>query len=248
MAGRLQGRVCVITGGCGGVGSAMVARFREEGAIVIPADMTASNDAEYIELDVCSRENWQRAVAMVIKRHGRLDVLVNNAGIEGCLDDVTLETVALGDWRRVQAVNVEGPLLGFQAVAPVMKRQGGGAVLNVSSLASELPTPYMPAYGASKAALRQLTLSMAAYGIADNIRCNALLPGQIRTRMAASIIGSMTTPDLLAETERRFIAQIPMGRWGEPADVAAAALFLVSDDASYVTGTHVVVSGGMNMS
>lgn len=247
MAGRLDRRVCIVTGGSGGVGAAIVERFRAEGAIVLPADMVKGWDPDFIELDVCSREQWQRAVETVVERYGRLDILVNNAGIEGHLAGVTLENVELSDWRRVQAVNVEGPLLGYQAVAPVMRRQGGGNVLNVSSLASELPTPYMPAYGASKAALRQLTLSMAAFGVTDNIRCNALLPGQIRTRMAASIISSMAPVDQVEDMERQFIAQIPMGRWGEPADVASAALFLVSDDAAYVTGTHVVVSGGMCM-
>jgi NAD(P)-dependent dehydrogenase (short-subunit alcohol dehydrogenase family) len=258
MSGRLQGKVAMITGGAGGFGRALGTLFEAQGASIILTDIDGlSVDKAARELsgegfrhDVANENEWQQIVHRIEEQYGRLDILVNNAGIEGNTRYVNPEDTALEDFKRVQAVNVEGTFLGCKSVIPVMRRGGGGSIINLSSIAGRLATPFQTAYGASKAAVKQLTMTVAAHCAKEGIRCNAIHPGQIRTRMidaiyagAADRLGLSSTRD----AEQNFTDRIPMGHLGAPADIAYAALYLASEESAYVTGISLLVDGGMDI-
>jgi 3(or 17)beta-hydroxysteroid dehydrogenase len=258
MSGRLQDKVALITGGAGGIGTAMAARFLAEGAHVVITDIDADAVAavasrlgcESVQQDVADEARWLEVVGFAETHYGKLDILVNNAGIEGRMEHVSPEDTPLSEFRRVQAVNVEGTFLGCRAAIPALRRAGGGSIVNLSSIAGLLATPFQTAYGASKAAVRQLTMSVASHGALENIRCNAIHPGQMRTKMIEAIYdGTAKRLGLAsgADAEARFKAMIPMGELGTAEDVANAALFLASDESRYVTGSSLVVDGGMDM-
>lgn len=243
---RLDDRVALVTGAAGAFGRAITARLVAEGARVAATDIVGgtiapAGDILPLQHDVTDPAAWDAAVAAAIARFGRIDIVVNNAGlalIEGPQDP---EHCTIAHWRAVNTVNAEGVLLGCQAAMRAMKSTGGGAIVNISSLAALNPSPKMVAYGASKAAVRHITRTVAAYCAQQNynIRCNSIHPGWFPTAM----VRASRTPEQLAVQERA----IPMGRFGEPAEVAAAVAFLCSDDAAYMTGAKLVVDGGIAM-
>jgi len=258
MSGRLDGKVALVTGGAGGIGIAIAQRFVEEGAIVVLTDRDVGGveraagtvGCDWLVQDVTDQARWTEVVVEVERRHGRLDILVNNAGFEGATDRVDPESATLDDFRAVQAVNVEGVFLGCQAAIPALRRAGGGSIVNLSSIAALLATPFQTAYGASKAAVRQLTMSVASHGAAEGIRCNAIHPGQMRTRMIESIYAGAAERAGLgsaADAEAAFSKMIPMGHLGSPEDVAHGAVYLASDESRYVTGISLVIDGGMDV-
>jgi NAD(P)-dependent dehydrogenase (short-subunit alcohol dehydrogenase family) len=186
-------------------------------------------------------------VNSVVRESGRLDILVNNAGIarlEGsnAVGDIPLET-----WRQIIAVNCEGTLLGCQSALRVMKKSGGGSIVNVSSIAGLVPTPTIAAYGFSKAGVRHLTLSVAQAGAPLQIRCNSVHPGMIRTALLLDLhqhhTQSMKGKEIVDVDP--FLASIPMGAYQTEEDIANGVLFLSSDEARYITGIQLVIDGGM---
>jgi NAD(P)-dependent dehydrogenase (short-subunit alcohol dehydrogenase family) len=241
MAGRLDGRTALITGGARGQGAAHARRLAEEGAHVVTGDVldaegeaTAAKlradglDVDYLRLDVTSRADWDRAVGYTVERGGGLDVLVNNAGIihVNPLLDETLE-----DWNALLAVNVTGVLLGMQAAIPALRARGGGSIVNISSIFGLAGAEGYVAYCASKAAVVGMTRTAALELAGDRIRVNAVCPGGVRTAMSESE-GSGVVP------------LTPMGRRADVREIGGAVLFLASDDSTFVTGTEIVVDGG----
>jgi 3(or 17)beta-hydroxysteroid dehydrogenase len=206
---------------------------------------------DYQHLDVTREDSWAAAVKAVDARHGRIDVLVNGAGIEGDFVNGSPETTSLETWHKVLRVNLDGTFLGCKHVLPVMKRAGRGAIVNISSMASFLGTPVNVAYGASKAGVQQLTKSVAVHGTRGGmkIRCNSVHPGVIRTRMLDEIykqIGQVANVSA-DEAEQLSLRAVPMGEVGEPDDVAWLILYLASDEAKYVTGSEFMVDGGWHL-
>jgi 3alpha(or 20beta)-hydroxysteroid dehydrogenase len=227
MAGRLEGKVVIITGAARGQGLAEAQLFAAEGAHVIAGDVL---EHDGIHLDVTSPESWASAVAGALKEHGRIDVLLNNAGVRAV---APVHEMPLADFQRVLDINLIGPLLGIQAVVPHMPR--GSSIINVSSLNGLAANANTSAYTTSKFALRGLTKSAALDLGPLGIRVNAILPGVIRTPMVSYIVD---------EYEERLASGLPLGRIGEPMDIASAALFLASDDSAWVSGLDLAVDGG----
>lgn len=254
---ELANKVALVTGGASGLGKAIAQRLKLEGADVVISDVVASAGnasateigATFLSQEVSDEARWAEIVQVIEQRFGRLDILVNNAGILGSMAAVSPEDTTLADWQRVFAVNVEGVFLGCRAAIPVIARAGGGSIVNVSSIAGLTATPYGTAYGASKAAVRQLTKSVAQHCAERrlNIRCNSVHPGNVRTpqweaqaRENAAKRG-ISVDDLVAEVASR----VPLGDLTRPEDVAAMVSFLVSDDARHVTGAQMIVDGGV---
>jgi len=257
VAERLVSRSALVTGGASGLGAAIAHRLATEGAHVFITDVDVDSGGALAEArgytfilhDVTDEGGWNQIVAEVETTAGRFDVLVNNAGILGSRNSPDPEHAQLTDWRHVFAVNVEGVFLGCRAAIPAMRRAGGGSIINISSIAGLLAAPHAPAYGASKAAVHHLTTSVAQYCAKQglNIRCNSVHPGNVRTpaweeqaRSAAAERG-VSFKAVLAEAE----ACVPLGGFTDAADVAAAVAFLASEDARHITGTKLVVDGGV---
>lgn len=257
--GRVLDKVALITGGAGGLGGATARRMAEEGAKVVICDLADEQGqalakelgGDYRRLDVTSEQGWEAAVQAVDSKYGRIDILVNGAGIEGDFVNGSPETTSLEQWRKVLSVNLDGTFLGCKHVLPVMKRAERGAIVNISSMASFLGTPVNVAYGASKAAVQQLTKSVAVHGSRGGmkIRCNSVHPGVIRTRMLDEIyrqIGQVANVSA-EQAEQMSLRQVPFGHVGEPDDVAYLILYLASDEAKYVTGSEFMVDGGWHL-
>ena len=194
--------------------------------------------------DVTVEKDWSHVVDEILTIHGRLDTLMNNAGVmgTGALQDI--EHMSLDEWKFVQAVNSDGVFLGCRAVIQAMKDTGGGSIINISSTAGIRAAPDIAAYGASKGAVRQLTKSVAAYcGLKGyNIRCNSIHPGMVRTPLGEAVL--KLYGDLEESAEKRT-KSVPLGRLGEVDDVAYAALYLASDEARYINSNELFVDGGM---
>lgn len=241
---RLKNKTAIVTGAASGIGAATAQLFRREGARVVATDLKGvpADGAEggWLGLvqDVRDAAQWLAVFEQAVQRFGRVDILVNSAGINGASAGTGRqdpEHLALEEWRVIQAVNVEGTMLGCQVAIAHMKA-AGGAIVNVASYAGTVGSPTAVAYGATKAAIVQYTKSVALHcGRAGQaIRCNVVTPGPIRTPLYVPLTGSGTP------------THIPLQRIGEPGEVAAAILFLASDAASYVTGTALPVDGGLS--
>lgn len=235
---RLNDKIALVTGAAGGIGRATVERFAEEGAIVIAADLRPGSAYESdritaVELDVTSEEAWGRVVDAIIAEHGRIDVLFNNAGIVQSYEPVA--TIALDDWRSVIDVNLNGVFYGCRAVIPHMQAAGGGSIINTSSIWGIAGAAGVAAYTASKGAVRLLSKNVALSYIGDGIRCNSLHPGLIDTPL-------IEAQD--AEITAGVLAQTPLGRLGTSREIANGALFLASDESSYMTAAELVLDGG----
>jgi 3(or 17)beta-hydroxysteroid dehydrogenase len=249
---RLAGKVALITGAGTGIGLATARLFAREGARVAVGELDEASGraaAEEIggsfhKLDVRQEADWTRALGEVKARHGGLHVLVNNAGVLCRSDEPHIEATSLDEWRWLQQINVEGVFLGCKLVIPLLRESGGGAIVNLSSIAGLLATPHLAAYGASKGAVRQLTKSVAAHcgRRGYKIRCNSVHPGLIETQMGDKVMG-LGGADAAQNKELRRKA-VPLGELGRPEDVACCILFLASDDSRYVTGAELVVDGG----
>ncbi len=261
--GRVTGKVAIVTGGGKGIGRAAAVRLAAEGAIVTIAEFDAESgqavaeelggDAAFVQHDVREETSWQGLMDAVAARHGRPDILVNNAGILATRGNQVLADTDLEQWRAVQTVNVEGVFLGCKYGVAAMTAnggrakggEGGGAIVNLSSVAGLIGTPHLVAYGASKGAVRQLTKSVALDCARKGlgIRCNSVHPGVIATDMGDQVM-SLGNGDMDANWTAR-IKVIPMGEPGQADDVANCILFLASDEARHVTGAELVVDGGM---
>jgi len=185
---------------------------------------------------------------MCTDEFGGFDVLVNNAGFAG-IGGVSPEDTPLKSWRQTFSVNVDGVFLGCRAAIAVLRKSGGGSIINMSSVVSTRPTPFLIAYGASKAAVAHLSTSIALHGASDKIRCNSVHPGQVQTDMHNNLIADAAAADgaPVAAVEADFTARIPLGEFGQAEDIANAVLFLASDESRYVTGMQMVVDGGMQL-
>ena len=238
MSGRLAGKIALVTGGARGIGRASAERFAEEGAVVVAGDIGeaepfAGPRVTFRRLDVTSEAQWHDVVDAVVAEHGRIDVLLNNAGTVGSYE--ALDTIAIDDWHRVVELNQTGPFLGMRTVVPVMRRNGGGSIINVSSMWGIVSAPGVAAYTASKGALRLMSKNAALSFVGDGIRVNSLHPGIIDTPMIAA-------QD--AEITRSVVESTPMKRLGTARELANGALFLASDESSYMTGAELVIDGG----
>jgi 3alpha(or 20beta)-hydroxysteroid dehydrogenase len=244
--GKLEGKVALVSGGARGQGAADGRLLRAEGATVVLADVlddigeraAGEADCEYQHLDVTREEDWERIVGDTVERHGRLDVLVNNAGI---LRVGQLTKISLDQWDQFVAVNQTGVFLGMQAAGRAMIEAGnGGSIINISSIAGLQGMFGSMAYAATKWAVRGMTKVAAKELGRYGIRVNSIHPGTIETDMIADM-PAISDPDRRARAER----EIPLRRFGTPDDIARTVLFLASDDSSYSTGQEFVVDGGV---
>jgi NAD(P)-dependent dehydrogenase (short-subunit alcohol dehydrogenase family) len=234
---RLTDKVILLSGGARGMGREMVKLFTEHGAYVISGDVQKPDGitperAEDVVLDVSNEDNWREVVEKTLAKHGRIDVLVNNAGILVTEDVLTLSRAG---WEKSIAVNQTGVWLGMRAVIPTMQKQKAGSIINFSSTWGKVGAPGSHAYHATKGAVVTMTKNAAMSYVSDGIRVNSVHPGLIDTQMSAGI----------PEGDRDKVAQsTPMKRWGRPIEVAYGVLFLASDEASFVTGSELVIDGG----
>ena len=243
---RLEGKVALISGGARGMGAEEALLFAREGARVVVADVLEAEgralaasipggQAIFVRLDVTQEADWQRTVSLAEEVYKRLDILVNNAGVSavGGIEDTTEE-----EWDRVMEVNAKGVFLGTKYAIPAMQRAGGGSIINISSqLGIVAMSESSPQYIASKGAVRLLTKSTAIQYAADGIRCNSVHPGPIVTPMTDFRRSDPSVRELMT-------SRIPLGRYGEAIDVAYGVLYLASDEASFVTGSELVIDGG----
>jgi NAD(P)-dependent dehydrogenase (short-subunit alcohol dehydrogenase family) len=246
MAQRVQDRVAIVTGGARGQGAAHTRLLAEEGAKVVFGDvlddlgrrheqelLDAGLDVAYVHLDVASDEDWTAAFALAEERFATVSILVNNAGIVGTTAGVENETPE--GWERIVAVNQTGVFLGMKHAVPPMKRNGGGSIINTSSIWGIAGTEEYVGYQATKGAVRLMTRSAALSYAGDNIRVNNVVPGLVMTPML---------DDEPEESTAAVVEMTPLGRGADPREISYAVLFLASDEASFVTGSDLVVDGG----
>ena len=245
---RLEGKVALISGGARGQGAVEAQMFAEEGAKVVIGDILddAGRQTEaqlrelgyectYVHLDVTSETDWDAAVQTAVAAYGKLDILLNNAGI---LIRKNIEDTTETDWDRIFAVNAKGVFLGTKAALPALRASGGGSIINISSTAGLVGSPNGSAsYTATKGAVRLFTKSTAIQHAREGIRCNSIHPGPIETDMIAD---TLNDPDSMALRMQR----LPLGRVGKPSEIAYGAIYLASDESSFVTGAELVIDGG----
>jgi NAD(P)-dependent dehydrogenase (short-subunit alcohol dehydrogenase family) len=235
--GRLDDKVALITGAARGMGHTTAELFAKEGATVIGGDVLDPEPheapVEAVSLDVSSEDEWKRVIGEVVDKHGRLDVLVNNAGVIAY--EPILE-LSLENWHRLIAVDQTGVFLGMREALPAMIDSGGGSIVNLSSIWGSVAVSGAHAYHAAKAAVLNMTRNVALTHVGDGVRCNAILPGYIKTPLTDA-----QAPDV----NQMMVDTTPMHRGGEPIEVAYASLYLASDESSFVTGIELVVDGGL---
>ena len=247
--GRMDGKAALISGGARGMGAAEARLFAAEGAAVVIGDIlddegeavaaaiqAGGGQCAYCHLDVTLESDWRAAVAAAVSRFGKLDALVNNAGIGSSPHKIHEEPIEL--WERTMDINLKGVFLGTRTAIPAMQAAGGGSIINISSQLGIVAVPYNgAAYQTAKGGVRIFTKAAALQYAADGIRVNSVHPGPIVTEMTRA---GRDNPERMALA----LARIPMGRYGEPEEVANAVLYLASDESSFVTGSEVVVDGG----
>jgi len=241
--GKLDGKVAIITGGASGIGAGMVDVFRAEGATVIAADIneealakaSEKENVHGMKLDVSSDEAWKTFAHDVKEKFGSIDILVNNAGVSS---EKPYTEINKEDWDFMMAINGFGPFAGMKHIAPIMAEQGKGSIVNISSYTAQIGQGFNH-YSASKGAVRAISKAAATQFGRQGVRVNALFPGIIETPMTQ---GLSTSKDLL----NQLIQATPLQRLGQPEDIAKAALFLASDDSSYITGAEIVIDGGFS--
>ena len=252
---RFEGKVALLTGSASsdpdkqmGFGGCTTWKLLEEGGKVVISDVqddvgaasiesikAAGFEAEYIHLDVTDEEQWGAAVDRTLERFGRLDILVNIAGLS---DRDTLYDVDVDEWRRVMEISTTGILLGTRAVIPAMREAGGGSIVNLSSMAGKFAGEYGSAYAMSRAGMLHFTRASAIQLAKFGIRCNSVLPGWVHTPFTNNIYR--------VDSEREWRSErVPLGRWGQPEEIANGICFLASDEASYVTGAELSIDGGV---
>ena len=244
---RLENKVVLISGGAKGMGAVEAKLFAKEGAKIVIGDLLEAEgkrvEAEinetggeciFVPLDVTDEAQWEQAVAAAVARFGKLDVLVNNAGIYG---SHTVEETTSDEWDQVMDINAKGVFLGAKHSIPAMRKAGGGSIINISSVAGLVGNAFSSAYNASKGAVRLFTKSTAIQYASEGIRSNSIHPGVIETDMTAEAIANPRF-----KTER--LDPNPLSRLGQPEDGAYGALYLASDESSFVTGAELVIDGG----
>jgi len=234
---RLKGKVALVTGSAGGIGHAVAELFEREGAIVVAGDIKQPEKpypkaTEAMKLDVTSEEQWATVVAAIVRKHGRLDVLINNAGI---IAYEPLDKLEMKDWLKMIAVDQTGVFLGMREAVRVMRKQQSGSIVNVSSIWGSAAVAGAHSYHAAKGAVRNMSKNAAMTYVSDGIRVNSVHPGFIHTPL---------TDAQAQDLNDAVIAATPMKRGGTPMEIAYGCLFLASDEASYVTGTELVIDGG----
>ena len=252
---RLANKVAVITGAGSGIGRAMALRFAEEGARVVVADWKAEGGQEtarlakanggeaiFAQTDVSQEEEVRGLIETAVSTYGRVDILCNNAAIQvfGTIPDTSS-----ADWHKVMDVNLKGVYLGCKYAIPHMIAQGGGSIVNTSSALGIVGDPDLPAYGATKGGILAMTAAMAQAHGRQNIRVNSICPGDVATPLVLEYFEHQPDPE---NARRRVEGEYALGRIAEPEEIANVALFLASDESSFVTGTYIVVDGGLTSS
>ncbi len=248
MAGRLEGKVALITGAARGIGQGLAEVFAAEGASIVVADVLAEQGEEiaarlrqqghkaiFQKLDVTSEADWADAVAAAISSFGKLTTLVNNAAI---FNNHGVDEISVDDWNKVIAVNLTGPFLGMKAALPALEETGNGTIVNVSSLYAIIATDGFAAYHSSKSGVRMLSKATALRYARRGVRVNTILPGNVETPAMAT---------LTEEENAAVLKLVPMGVRGQPSDIAHGAAYLASDEARYVTGAELVIDGGWSL-
>ena len=249
--GRLEGKTALVTGAASGIGLQTSIRLAEEGARVMMTDINLEEglqqaekpgtNAAFLKLDITEEEEWISVLGETVKRFGHLDILVNSAGMVLIAD---VEQITLEDWRKVHAINLDGTFLGCKHGVKVMKEFGAGSIINLSSVSGMIGGFNLAAYNSSKGAVRMLTKSVALHcaRAGYGIRCNSIHPTFIETPMLESMILDSPDPEKARQT---LVRQVPLRRIGKPDDVANMIVYLASDESTFVTGTEMVIDGGV---
>lgn len=256
---RLENKVALVTGAARGIGLAIAEEFYRQGGSVVLTDIRdeeglsaaakLAERAEYQRLDVRLETDWQRVSADVLDNYGRIDVLVNNAGITGFENGFAAhdpENATLENWHKVLATNIDGTFLGCKYAIRAMKQTGSGSIINISSRSGQVGIPQAAAYAASKAAVRNHTKTVALYCAEMNwrIRCNSIHPAAILTPMWEAMLGSGAQEER-QNRKREIVKDVPLKRFGTPLEVAHLAVYLASDESAYTTGAEFVIDGGI---
>jgi NAD(P)-dependent dehydrogenase (short-subunit alcohol dehydrogenase family) len=260
MTGQVEGKVALVTGGASGIGEAVVELLAQEGATVVATDVDdlkgpevvarttkAGRKAIFLEQDVTSEARWAEIVAEIERRYGRLDIMVSNAGIGIAVPSIVDMTLA--DWRRQNAINLDGVFLSVKYCLPLMRKSGGGSIIMMSSLAGLRGAPGLAAYSATKGGVRLFAKSVAmeCAGAGDGIRVNSVHPGIIDTpiwgKIPTGAAGNQGNAPI--DPEERARLATPLGRAGHASEIASGVLYLASDASRYMTGAELVIDGGM---
>jgi 3(or 17)beta-hydroxysteroid dehydrogenase len=236
---QLDGKIVLISGAAGAIGSAVVAAVKQAGGVAIATDLKVRPGVEHA-LDVTAEADWARVTAEIARQHGRLDGLVNAAGIASVGH---IENVEFAEWRRVLSINLDGTFLGCKHAFPLLRKQGG-SIVNLASVLALIGGHNLTAYSASKGGVSLLSKSVALYGarFKPPVRCNAVCPAFVEGPMVDAIANTTEQPDVV---QKRLANDIPLGRMGKPAEIAALCTYLLSDDAAFITGADLPIDGGL---